>query len=354
MKKQVNIGLIGFGVVGSGTMQLLKDNKKEIETRVGAELNVRWVCSLDQIKPSLIFKETKRTKRWHDVIEDPNVDCVVELIGGSHPAREVVMTALHAGKHVVTANKAIMAIYWKGIIGLSHRKKRLIYFEASVGGGIPVVQALNEGLAGNQVKKIIGILNGTTNFILTQMAEKGMAFEEAVSLAQASGFAEADPTFDVEGIDSAQKIAILGSLALGKWINPSQVHCEGITKLQALDTQLIRERLNSTVKLLAIAEHHPKGWVFRVHPALVPMDHPFANVRNEYNAVSIVGNAVGDVMLYGKGAGRLPAASAVLSDLIFLCRHVAMGTAGTLPFVPHREQASVKMVPMSQIQGRYY
>jgi homoserine dehydrogenase len=291
---------------------------------------------------------------WRDIVADPEVDCIIELIGGTNPAREIVLSALRAGKHVVTANKAILSKYWEEIFSMARQRSRLVYFEAAVGGGVPVIQALNEGLAGNKIHKIIGILNGTTNFILTLMQESGVDFGQALREARKAGFAEANPTFDIEGIDAAQKIAILGSLATGHWVPPTKVYTEGISRLQSLDIRLIEERLNSRIKLLAIAEETPKGWIFRVHPTMIAQSHPFANVRNEYNAVSLYGNAVGDVMLYGKGAGRMPTSSAVLSDIIFLCRHIANGTAGRLPYVSARNHHKIKFASIQDVKCRYY
>jgi len=354
MKKQVNIGLIGFGVVGSGTLSLLKNHKKEVESRVGARVKIRWICSRHKKKSRLIDKSIKQTKNWRDVINDPEVDCVIELVGGTDPARRIVLSALKAGKHVITANKVILSKYWNEIFNTAIRKKRLVYYEAAVGGGVPVIQALNEGLAGNEVTKITGILNGTTNFVLSRMQETGAKFQEALEEARAAGFAEADPSFDIDGVDTAQKISILGSLATGTWIPPGKVYCEGIRKIQALDFRFVERQLNSTVKLLGIAEKTVRGWVFRVHPTLIHKSHPFANVRNEYNAVILHGNAVGDVMLYGKGAGKYPTSSAVLSDIIFLSRQIANGTAGKLLYVSRRNNRRVVLAPFSQVRTRYY
>jgi len=354
MKNQVNLALMGFGVVGSGTLQLLRQHKRNIESRVGARLNVLWVCSRTKKKAPYLNRDIGQTTNWRKAVTDPRVDCVVELFGGIQPALSLVTTALKTGKHVVTANKALLSKHWDVIMALAHKHMRLVYFEASVGGGVPVVQALNEGLAGNRVFKIIGILNGTTNFILTQMEDRALSFDEALEEAKKRGFAEADPSFDIEGIDAAQKVSILSSLAIGQWIKPSQVHCEGITHIQAQDIRLIRHLFKCHVKLLAIAEKRSTGWIFRVHPTLIPESHPFANVRNEYNAISLYGNAVDDVMIYGKGAGRLPTSSAVISDIIFLCRQIAMGTAGQLPYVTSLNGERLHFSKLSQIRCRYY
>jgi homoserine dehydrogenase len=333
MRRKVTLGLIGFGVVGSGTVEMLKRNRKDIEARVGAPVDLKWICSRSKKKSPLIDRGVKQTTNWKEVVTDPEVDCVVELMGGMEPAKSVVVSAMQHGKHVVTANKAILSRHWNEIFEVATQPSKLVYFEAAVGGGVPVVQSLNEGLAGNQIHKIVGILNGTTNFILTRMKENGMSFGAALKQAQAAGFAESDPTFDIEGIDAAQKISILGSLSAGNWVPPEKIYCEGISNLQPIDLRLVQEKLNSTVKLLAIGEKTEAGWIFRVHPALVALTHPFANVRNEYNAVSLYGDAVGNVMLYGKGAGRMPTSSAVISDIIYLCQQIDNGTAGQLPYV---------------------
>ncbi|MCB4755905.1 MAG: homoserine dehydrogenase [Elusimicrobia bacterium] len=354
MKPHITLGLIGFGTIGSGTLQLFKEHKADVETRVGASVRFKWVCAKEYKVPHLIDASIRKTNRWQDVVFDPEVDCIIELIGGNEPARTIVISALRADKHVVTANKAILSKYWDEIFGIALKRRRLVYFEAAVGGGVPVIQALNEGLAGNKIHKIVGILNGTTNFILTQMQEKGMGFDEALKEAQGAGFAEVDPSFDIDGIDAAQKISILASLAAGQWLPPNRVYCEGIRQIQSYDMRVVQDKYHSTIKLLAIAEKLPQGWLLRVHPALVPLTHPFAHARNEYNAIALHGNAVNDVMLYGKGAGRLPTASAVLSDLIFLCRQIANGTAGQLPYVSRRDHRKLDFASMEDAQGRYY
>jgi len=354
MKEKVTLGLIGFGVVGSGTVELLRRHRRDIEDRVGARVELKWICSHSKKESPLIDRTVRQTRNWKTVVSDPEVDCVIELMGGTEPARTVVLTAIRNGKHVVTANKAILSKNWDEIFGLADERHCLVYFEAAVGGGVPVVQALNEGLAGNEITKIVGILNGTTNFILTRMHESGLSFGEALKEAQKAGFAEANPAFDVKGIDAAQKISILGSLAIGQWIPPEQVYCEGISKLRQTDIRLIQDRLHSTIKLLGIAEKIGNAWAFRVHPTLVARTHPFANVRNEYNAIALHGNAAGEVLLYGKGAGRLPTSSAVISDIIFLCRQIANGTAGQLPYVSRLARKRVRIAEMSQIRSRYY
>lgn len=354
MKSKVRIALAGCGVVGSQTLQLLREHEADVESRVGAPVEVAWVLSRHRKPAKLVGSGVRQTTRWKDIVDDPTVDCVVELIGGTEPALSIVLASLRAGKHVVTANKAILSQHWDEIFRISQMRRKLVYFEAAVGGGVPVVQAINEGLAGNHISKITGILNGTTNYILTRMQEAHLPYAKALKEAQTAGFAEADPSFDVDGVDAAQKISILASLATGAWIPPQKVHCEGITRLRPIDIRLIEERLGSVVKLLAIAEETEEGWILRVHPTLVPRNHPFANVRNEYNAMLIHGNAAGDVMLYGKGAGGLPTSSAVLSDIIFLCRQIATGTAGHLPYVSRPEYKEPELPNFHRLISKYY
>lgn len=354
MKEKITLGLIGFGVVGSGVVELLRRQRQDIESCVGAPVELKWICSRNKKRSPLIDRGVRQTKDWKMVVSDPEVDCIVELMGGTEPAKNVVISALKNGKHVVTANKALLSEYWNEIFEIAQERRRLIYFEAAVGGGVPVIQALNEGLAGNEIHKIVGILNGTTNFILTRMQESNLSFKAALKLAQAAGFAEADATFDTEGIDAAQKVAILGSVATGQWVPPSEIYSEGISNIQSVDIRLIQDRLHCIIKLLGIAENTEDGWIFRVHPTLVSRTHPFANVRNEYNAIALHGNSVGDVMLYGKGAGRLPTSSAVISDIIFLSRQIANGTAGQLPYLSRLARKPLKFAGMASVRSRYY
>lgn len=351
----VGLGLIGLGTVGTGVIKIMNNNKANLCNRVGAELKfVRFCDKFINSKPEVGITSKQITKDYRKLLADPQIDIVIELIGGYEPARTIILDALKAGKHVVTANKAVLAKYWDKIFLTAQENKKLVYFEASVGGGIPVIQGLNEGLAANRIRKIVGILNGTTNFILTQMEENGLTFENALKLAQKSGFAEANPTFDIEGIDSAHKIAILSSIAFGGWVKISDVYCEGISKLDLFDLQTANKEFGYGLKLLGIAQEQNGAVEVRVHPAFLPENHPFLTVRNEYNAILIEGDAVGDVMFYGKGAGQMAAASAVVSDLIFLARHVAEGTAGLLPYITYDAKRKIKILGRSKIRTKYY
>jgi homoserine dehydrogenase len=355
MKQPVRLGLVGMGTVGSGVIEMLHRNRSLIEAKVGAPVEISLIC--DRVPRPELKKwglQSRFTKNADEVILSPDIDIFVELIGGYEPARTFVLRALHAGKHVVTANKALLAKYWGDVFEHTRIYRRLVYFEAAVGGGIPVIQALNEGLAGNRITKITGILNGTTNFMLTRMNQAGLDYTTAVKEAQKAGFAEADPTFDVEGIDAAHKIAILASIASGTWVRLSDVVTEGITHLDPRDMAYARREFGYVVKLLGIARLTNESVEVRVHPALIPETHPFANVQNEYNAISIDGDCAGDIVLYGKGAGKMAAASAVVSDITYLARQVAAGTAGKLPYVSGDHRRHLVAVPKAEMKSRFY
>jgi len=356
MKHPVRLGLVGLGTVGTGVVQMLQSSKALIEEKVGAPVQLSMVCDKRATMATVrkLGLENIFTRNAEDVILHPDIDIFIELIGGYEPARTFVLKALHAGKHVVTANKALLAKYWGDVFEHTRVYRRLVYFEASVGGGIPVIQALNEGLAGNKISKIIGILNGTTNYVLTRMSQAGLSYPAALKEAQKAGFAEADPTFDVEGIDAAHKIAILASIATGTWVRLTDVVTEGITKVDPRDMAFVRREFGYVIKLLGIAKLTEDTVEIRVHPTLIPDTHPFANVHNEYNAIEINGDAAGDVMLYGKGAGQMPAASAIISDVTYLARQVAAGTAGKLPYVSGDYRRHLKAVPKDEMISRFY
>jgi len=356
MKHPVRLGLVGLGTVGTGVVQMLQKNRALIEAKVGAPVQLSKVCDKRARMADVrrLGLENIFTRKADEVILNPDIDIFIELIGGYEPARTFVLKALHAGKHVVTANKALLAKYWGDVFEHTRVYRRLVYFEAAVGGGIPVIQALNEGLAGNRISKVVGILNGTTNYILTRMSQAGLSYPAALKEAQKAGFAEADPTFDVEGIDAAHKIAILASIASGTWVRLTDVVTEGITRVDPRDMAFVRREFGYVIKLLGIAKLTDESAEVRVHPALIPESHPFANVQNEYNAIELHGDAAGDVMLYGKGAGQMPAASAIISDVTYLARQVAAGTAGKLPYVSGEYHRHLKAVPKEEMVSRFY
>lgn len=360
-KSTVTVGLIGCGVVGQGVLKILQKNLDLLEATAGASIRLKWMCDLRPIPMPKSGPQRPRFSRdWVEVVTDPEVDIVVELIGGYEPARTMVLHAIDYHKHIATANKALLAKYWGEVHQAARKNGSLVYFEAAVGGGIPVVQGLTEGLAANRVERIYGILNGTTNYILTRMTKEGLDFQTALAEAQKAGFAEADPSFDIEGTDAAHKIAILASIASGGWVKLQDVTREGITRLDVWDVRFAQEQLGLVLKLLGIArvEHAQSGeaqrTLVRVHPTLIPASHPFANVNHEYNAVFAHGDAVGDVMFYGKGAGQLAAASAVVSDITYLARQVANGTAGQIPFINYNPRQKVVRLPMAELASRHY
>lgn len=351
----VGLGLIGLGTVGTGVVKIIEKNKSNIAKRVGADLKFVQFCDKNvKSNPAIGISSEQIIKDYKKILDDDRIDIVIELIGGYEPARTIVLDALNSGKHVVTANKAVLAKYWDEIFLAAQKRKRLVYFEAAVGGGIPVIQGLNEGLAANKIKKIVGILNGTTNYILCRMREDGLSFQEALKQAQNAGFAETDPTFDIKGIDSAHKLAILSSIAFGGWIKISDVYCEGITDLNLIDLQLAEKEFGYGLKLLGIAKENDGQVEVRVHPAFLPNGHPFLSVKDEYNAVSIVGDAVSDVMFYGKGAGQMTAASAVVSDIIFLARQVTEGTAGKLSYITYDPKRKINLLDRNEFESKYY
>ena len=356
MKHPVRLGLVGLGTVGSGVVEMLQKNRAQIEEKSGVPIQLTMVCDkkVSSARVRKLGLESIFTRDADKVILNPDIDIFIELIGGYEPARTFVLKALHAGKHVVTANKALLAKYWGDVFEHTRVYRRLVYFEAAVGGGIPVIQALNEGLAGNRISKIVGILNGTTNYVLTRMSQAGLDYPTALKEAQKAGFAEADPTFDVDGIDAAHKIAILASIASGTWVHLSDVVTEGIRAVDPRDIAFVRREFGYVIKLLGVAKFTETSVEVRVHPALIPETHPFANVQNEYNAVEMHGDAAGDVMLYGKGAGRMAAASAVISDVTYLARQVAADTAGKLPYVYGDYRKRLKAIPKEQMISRFY
>jgi homoserine dehydrogenase len=351
MKTLIKIGIIGYGNVGQGVAKVIENNKKGISERIGVPIEIAGICD---IRPAPAEYKDIYTKRYHDLLENPDIDIIVELIGGYEPARTIIMESLKAGKHVVTANKAVLAKYWGEVFTEATRRKKLIYFEASVGGGIPVIQALNEGLAANRIEKIIGILNGTTNFILSEMTRNKLDYSKALARAQKSGFAEADPAFDVDGTDTAHKLAVLSSLAWSSWVKLENIKTTGITRISDEDVRAAHEEFGRVIKLLGYGEMKDGRLALSVEPCLISEKNTFANVEKEYNAISITGDSVGDVMLYGKGAGQLAAASAVVSDIMYLARQVAHGTAGILPDVTYNPRNKVKFLAADKIESCYY
>ena len=355
MKQKINVGIIGLGTVGSGAFRILRDNAELIRHRVGVPVEVTKIAVRDAARDrGVVIPAGVLTTNPSQVIDDPNIDIVIELIGGYEPARELILAAIARGKHVVTANKALLAADGAEIHEAARRAGVSIGYEASVGGGIPVIKALKEALAANRILSIYGIINGTSNYILTKMTEEERSFADVLAEAQRAGYAEADPTFDVGGIDTAHKLAILVNLAFGAHVNLKDIYTEGITSISPLDIDFGKV-LGYKLKLLAIAKMHEGGQAeARVHPTMVPDDYPIAKVAGVYNAIQIVGNACDDIMLYGRGAGSMPTGSAVVADVMDIARQILIAPSRRLPAGNETSEAAVALQPMESIVSLYY
>lgn len=328
--EEINIAFLGFGTVGSGTAEALARNREFIEEQLGCAVRVKSVLVRNPAKYAeyALLEGVRLTGDFQDILDDPEIQIVIEVMGGIHPAKEYIYQALQHGKNVVSANKDLVALYGPEIIQIALMNHVNFSCEASVGGGIPILMPLHDSLAGNQIEKIIGIVNGTTNYILTSMTDTGESYETALKEAQDKGFAEADPTNDVCGYDAARKLAILASIGFRANVTFDDVLVEGIEKIAQEDVTYARE-MGYVIKLLAVALRQESGIALNVYPAFVPESHPLASVKGAYNAIYVVGNAVDDVMFYGKGAGALPTGSAVLGDIISTAKHIRNGSTGT-------------------------
>ena len=354
--KPINVGLLGIGTVGGGTFTVLQRNAEEIARRAGRPIRIVVVADKDTARAKELTQGTCRiTNDAFTVVNDPEVDVVVELIGGYGVAKELVLKAIANGKHVVTANKALLATHGNEIFAAAQAKGVMIGFEAAVAGGIPIIKAVREGLSANRIEWIAGIINGTTNFILSEMRDKGLSFDTVLKEAQRLGYAEADPTFDIEGVDAAHKITILSALAFGIPMQFDKAYIEGITKLAATDIKYA-EQLGYRIKLLGITKRTTAGVELRVHPTLIPAKRLIANVEGAMNAVVVQGDAVGATLYYGKGAGAEPTASAVIADLVDVTR---MHTADPEHRVPHLafqpdQLADLPILPIEEVQTSFY
>jgi len=330
-KDRIEIGILGLGVVGSGTVDLLQRNRAEIERKIGVPYHIKRIAVRDlEKKRSVTVDRSLLTSNALEVVDDPEIDIICELIGGVDPAKEFVLRALQNGKQVVTANKEMIAKEGHALMELASRKRLDFQFEGSVGGGIPIIQPMKNALAGNQVREVVGIINGTTNYILTKMSQEHAGFDDVLREAQAQGYAEADPTSDIEGYDAQYKIAILGSIAFTSRVDVNEVYVEGITKIAAADIACAEE-LGFTIKLLGDARRVGEDRMqVRVHPALLANSHPLAATNDVYNAILIKGDPIGDVMFYGRGAGSGPTGSAVVGDIMDVCRNLKFGSTGRI------------------------
>jgi homoserine dehydrogenase len=349
LSEAIGIGLMGVGTVGSGVVKLLQANEGQIAQRAGKRVVIRRVLERDAEKLRGLGLTDVGTDRWQDLLEDPEIQIIVELLGGIEPARTYLVEALRKGKHVVTANKDLVAAHGRELFEAAAATRSDLYFEASVGGGIPVIRVLKESLAANRIETVIGIVNGTTNYILTRMGNEGIDFQTALEAAKAAGYAESDPSADVDGLDAARKIAILASIAFNTRITPDNVFVEGITRVTPQDVSYAQE-LGYVIKLLAIAREQDEVEV-RVHPALLPKSHPLASVQGVFNAIFVQGDAVGETMFYGQGAGQMPTASAVVGDVMEIVHNLDSNSTGRFACTCFYEK---KIRPKGQFHSKYY
>jgi homoserine dehydrogenase len=354
--KMIKAGLIGFGNIGSGTVKLLMESGSLIEERLGAKIVITKIADLDLKTPRPVTVDRKMlTRDAKAILNDPEISIVIELVGGYEPAKSFILEAIRQGKHVVTANKALLATYGDEIFKAAEQRGVNIGFEASVGGTIPVIKTLRESLAANRIRSIFSILNGTTNYILSKMSDEGKNYKTVLREAQSLGFAEADPTFDVEGIDTAHKLGIMLSLSYGKRVSLDEIYREGITGISQQDIEFAKE-LGYKIKLLAIAIQRGDAVEARIHPTMIPFDHLLASVNGNYNALHIRGDASGPVFLYGQGSGMMPTASAVAADLIDIARDLQKGISRRVPARSLTEDGieDIDLMPMDEIVTNYY
>ena len=354
--REINIGLLGCGTVGTGVAKILIANRELIRSRVGTVLNLKRIADIDlETDRGVRFDEGVLIDDADKVVNDPDIDIILEMIGGEGVAKDLILKAIENGKPVVTANKALLASQGNAIFKAATEKGVDIAFEAAVGGGLPIIKSLRESLVGNHIKSLAGILNGTCNYILSKSTDEGSSFEAVLAEAQQKGFAEADPTLDVEGIDTAHKLAILTSLAYGMQINFNDIYIEGISNISPLDITFAGE-FGYRIKLLAICKDMGDAVEARVHPTMIPFDNPLANVNGSFNAVTIYGDAVGDVTLYGHGAGMMPTASAVVSDTVDIARNLLAGTGGRVPLLAYQTKniREIPIRPIDAISTHYY
>ena len=354
--KELKVGLLGIGTVGGGTYTVVSRNQADIVRRIGGKLHIVQVADRNlELARQVTGGQVAVTDDAFAVVNNPDIDVVVELIGGYTVAKELVLTAIANGKHVVTANKALLAVHGNEIFKAAAEKGVIVAFEAAVAGGIPIIKALREGLSANRIEWVAGIINGTTNFILTEMRDKGLAFADVLKEAQRLGYAEADPTFDVEGIDAAHKLTIMASIAFGMPVQFEQAYTEGITQLTTKDIQYAEE-LGYRIKLLGISKKTAAGVELRVHPTLIPEKRLIANVDGAMNAVVVKGDAVGPTLYYGAGAGAEPTASAVVADLVDIARLQGTTAEQRVAYLGYQldQQQALPVLPIAEVQSAYY
>jgi len=354
--KPINVGLLGIGIVGGGTFTVLARNREEIARRAGCDITMKMVADKDLERArSIVSGRATLTADAYAVVNHPDIDIVVELIGGTTIAKELILKAIANGKHVVTANKALLAQHGNEIFAAAQKKDVMVAFEAAVGGGIPIIKSLREGLTANRIEWIAGIINGTSNFILSEMRDKGTSFDAVLKEAQRLGYAEADPTFDVEGIDAAHKLTIMAAISFGIPMRFASAYVEGVSRLAQEDIRYAGE-LGYRIKLLGIAKRKAAGIELRVHPTLIPEQRLIANVEGVMNAILVKGDAVGQTMYYGAGAGAEPTASAVVADLVDVARMMTADPEHRVPhlaFQPDR-LSDLPILPIGEVETRYY
>ncbi len=348
--KKIKVALLGVGTVGTGVYKLIQRRADVMVRTIGAEMEVSKILVHNLNKQREGIDASLLTDNWQEIINDPEIQIVVEVMGGIEPARTMILEALHAGKHVVTANKDLLAAYGKELLDAAEEKHCDLLFEAAVAGGIPIIRPLKQCLAGNEIDEVIGIVNGTTNYILTKMFEENMSFEEALAKATELGYAEADPTADVEGLDAGRKVAIMASIAFHSRVVFDDVYTEGITKITADDIAYAKE-FDSVIKLLGVAHNTEDGIEVGVYPMLLNKEHPLASVRDSFNAVFVHGDAVDDAMFYGRGAGELPTASAVMGDIIDVARNIEYGCNGRISCTCYRETPIKKF---DEVENKFF
>ncbi|WP_371297752.1 homoserine dehydrogenase [Ruminococcus sp.] len=348
--KKIKVALLGVGTVGTGVYKLIQRRADVMVRTIGAQMEVSKILVHNLNKQREGIDASLLTDNWQEIVNDPEIQIVVEVMGGIEPARTMIIEALHAGKHVVTANKDLLAAHGKELLDAAEEKHCDLLFEAAVAGGIPIIRPLKQCLAGNEIDEVIGIVNGTTNYILTKMFEENMSFEEALAKATELGYAEADPTADVEGLDAGRKVAIMASIAFHSRVVFDDVHTEGITKITSDDIAYAKE-FDSVIKLLGVAHNTEGGIEVGVYPMLLNKEHPLASVRDSFNAVFVHGDAVDDAMFYGRGAGELPTASAVMGDIIDVARNIEYGCNGRISCTCYRETPIKKF---DEVENKFF
>ena len=350
-EKVINAALLGLGTVGTGVYKVLKNQEEEMTAKIGCKVKIRKILVRNLEKAAgKVDDPAVLTNSWEDIKADPSIDIIIELIGGIEPARTYILDALHAGKHVVTANKDLIAVHGKELMDTARASHVDFLFEAAVAGGIPIIRPLKQCLAGNHMSEVMGIVNGTTNFILTKMSQENMEFKDALALATELGYAEADPTADVEGLDAGRKVAIMATSAFHSQVKFSDVYTEGITKITAADVNYAKE-MGNVIKLIGIARNTSDGIEAGVYPMMIDKKHPLATVRDSFNAVFVHGDAVGDTMFYGRGAGELPTASAVVGDVMDVARNILWNCTGRIGWSAYKE---LPIKEFADVKNRFF